>query len=157
MILRRVMCNKNKIIYWLIVICWMGVIFFFSAQNAEQSNQSSGWVIDKLFSIQYLSSVEQVADSFFMQFSVRKIAHFSEYLVLGILLFKAFEQGKLLNKNFVYKAFLVSVFYALTDEFHQAYIPGRSAQWQDVLLDCFGAFVGILCILFFTRKSWKRY
>ena len=37
--------------------------------------------------------------------------------------------------------------YAISDEYHQSFIPGRSAQWQDVLIDTTGVFVGVIIIL----------
>ena len=87
---------------------------------------------------------------------VRKTAHFSIYALLGVLT---------VNYAFTYKgrslyqkglsAFLFCIFYAITDEIHQAFIPGRSNEIRDVLIDSLGALSGIL-ISVITAKIYKK-
>ncbi|WP_427338140.1 VanZ family protein [Caloranaerobacter sp. DY30410] len=74
---------------------------------------------------------------------VRKFAHFGIYFVLGLLVTNAFVRSGV--KGF--KAFIFSlafcILYAVIDEIHQLFVPGRCAQVTDVLIDSVGAFGGI--------------
>ena len=69
---------------------------------------------------------------------LRKLAHTMEYAILGFLLLRAL--GRELP------AFLAAVAYAVTDELHQHFVPGRHASPYDVMIDAFGALVGILAM-----------
>jgi VanZ family protein len=69
---------------------------------------------------------------------LRKLAHTLEYAILGFLLLRAL--GRELP------AFLVAVGYAVTDEVHQHFVPGRHASPYDVLIDAFGALVGVVAL-----------
>ncbi len=127
----------------MIVILWLGLIFCLSAQPAGDSKELSSNTA--LWLIQW---VEIVFPQWSLQSSdihgpLRKMAHFILYFVLGLLFTWSMhiEKG---NKN---KKILIVItfcfFYALTDEFHQAFVPGRGAQWSDVAIDSIGSFFGI--------------
>ena len=89
-------------------------------------------------------------------FLVRKTAHFTEYAILGSL-FYFFYRQILPQKNglqlFVL-AILSSFLYACTDEIHQLFVPGRSGQFTDVLVDTLGASFGCAVLVFsnFLRR-----
>jgi VanZ family protein len=67
---------------------------------------------------------------------LRKLAHTGEYAVLGLLLHRATERPGL--------AFVLGVAYAVTDEIHQAFVPGRHGAPLDVAIDAVGVLVGVL-------------
>ena len=67
--------------------------------------------------------------------ALRKIAHAAEYAVLGALLFRAL--GRELT------ALAIGIAYAVTDEVHQAFVPGRQGAVLDVLVDAVGVLVGV--------------
>lgn len=79
--------------------------------------------------------------------SVRKAAHFTMFLCLGILvlctLLSHFKKLRLLLPAV---AWLICIVYALLDEFHQLFVEGRGAELADVRLDSTGALVGILLV-----------
>ena len=87
---------------------------------------------------------------------IRKMAHFFLYFCLGVLSINAWCWRK---KRSWLVALFFCFFYAATDEFHQSFVPGRSAEVHDVLLDTLGSFTGILGyfmyskIQFFGRNS----
>jgi len=66
---------------------------------------------------------------------LRKLAHLSEYAVLGALLQRALSRPWL--------AVLVGGLYALSDEIHQHFVPGRHAAWYDVVIDTIGVTIGV--------------
>ena len=105
---------------WLPVIFWMTLIFCFS----NQANSGA------------------ITEAYLGNFNVplRKIAHLSEYLILCLLSERAFRlSGGSWQRNSLIFAVVLSGFYALTDEWHQAFVPGRSATLSDVLVDLLGA------------------
>ena len=86
-----------------------------------------------------------------IHFYIRKTAHPGEYAVLGWLLWRALRQtGPAAASRAPWKiavaALLMSAAYAATDEFHQSFVPSRTASVEDVLIDTCGSLVG-LCIV----------
>ncbi|MEW6040854.1 MAG: VanZ family protein, partial [Elusimicrobiota bacterium] len=71
---------------------------------------------------------------------LRKIAHLLEFAILCVLLFRAIESSG--KKNKFWPVFL-SFTYAITDEIHQYYIPGRYTSLIDVLIDTAGSIAGL--------------
>ena len=89
-------------------------------------------------------------------FLVRKTAHFTEYAILGSLFFINLRNTpKDLIKRPLVMSILFSLLYACTDELHQIFVPGRSAQFRDILIDTlgasFGATITYLTIKFFAK------
>jgi VanZ family protein len=72
---------------------------------------------------------------------LRKIGHAAEFALLGALLRRALGHGRV--------AFALGVAYAVTDEIHQHFVPGRVGAWYDVAIDAAGVALGIL--------AWRRY
>ena len=74
-------------------------------------------------------------------FILRKTAHFSVYLVLGILVLNFLKEFRL--KHILVIALIICCFYSISDEYHQTFVPGRSGEVRDVCIDTAGAFTGI--------------
>lgn len=109
-------------------LAWMTIIFFQS-------------------SISYL----EVPD---MGFSAQdKLAHVLEYAILGFFLTRAllFQQNSKIRKNAVWLALVFGSLYAISDEIHQAFVPGRSADIWDIVADILG--VTIVAVFYFLRKK----
>ena len=79
---------------------------------------------------------------------VKKGAHFLAYAVLSVLAWRLFREGQ---RPYLW-AFLLTVLYAISDEYHQSYIPGRNGTLIDVLIDSLGG----VTALFSLRKNWLR-
>jgi VanZ family protein len=132
----------------------MGLIFYMSAENASQSTKTSSSVIEK-FAKLFISSYEEksVEDKKILisslQHFVRKMAHFLIYAALGFSctgFASTFEVSAV--KKLTYCQIFCS-FYAVTDEIHQKFSPGRSCEIKDMLLDSVGSFFGIITVLLF--------
>lgn len=145
----------KKTALWALVIGWMGVIFSFSAQNNEQSNELSSSVLDRIISFFAVNADEEAIE--FLSVLIRKIAHFSIYMILGILLFLLIRAGYGIKgrRSVILPAF-VSLLYAFTDEFHQVFVSGRSGQITDVIIDFFGSAGGILVSVFIGKVLERR-
>ncbi|WP_078378821.1 VanZ family protein [Sutcliffiella halmapala] len=139
------MWNKKLVIYlsWGIVFLWMGTIFLLSAQPAQQSaglsNGITATVIETIEKIIPDLSVNQ--DAF--NHLVRKNAHFFAYFLLGVLTLNAIQRSGIHGLKSASLALGICILYAITDEIHQLFVPGRSGEIRDVLIDSAGAFVGI--------------
>ena len=80
------------------------------------------------------------------QFLIRKVAHVTEYAVLALLLFRAIRRS-VRGGTFPRYAAIVCVaagLFAMTDEYHQSFVPSRTATPRDVMIDCCGVLVGLL-------------
>ena len=148
-----------RILLIFLTIAVMVVIFMLSADNADESNAKSALISDSLI-YRILSSfdwneeqIEQIASV--TVFIVRKTAHFSEYAALGFLLAGVcLSFGRQYGFAFAVSQTVASL-YAVSDEIHQYFVPGRSCQFSDMLLDSCGAAVGIgvlLLIVWLIRR-----
>lgn len=135
--------NKNKrIISWMLLLAWMGIIFFMSQQPGEVSSTQSDLVLKifRFFGIELTQHFGELAT-----FIIRKVAHFSEYLILFLL---AHNVGRFYFKDRRTRIYsIIFIFlYACTDEIHQYFIPGRNMAFKDVLIDTSGGIFGYLII-----------
>ena len=141
--------SLKRAVSWLIVTVWMIVIFLLSAQNASQSGKTSGGVVRWLLSLLYgdfadFSPLRQQELLHFWHTVVRKGAHFSEYAVLAILIANAL---RVCGKLRWFLPVVLSGAYALTDEIHQYFVPGRACSLLDVGIDTCGALFGTALFL----------
>ena len=139
-----------RIISLILLIGWMGLIFYLSHQNAGNSSNMSAGLIRRVLSvlIPETSGDELTNVIASLQFIVRKTAHLTLYLILGVfalLHFSTYNRLTLIAK--ASSSFVISVLYAVSDEYHQTYIQGRSGEIRDVIIDSVGAVIGILLSL----------
>lgn len=151
--------KKFNIIFCLLLILWMAFIFLMSMQPAEQSSQLSGGIVSKLIAALFhnfdsLSLQQQVDMTNTITFIVRKLAHFSEYFILGVLAYLAIPISKS-NVRYI-TAFVICVLYAVGDEIHQYFVPGRACRMLDVCIDTMGILVALLVIFVLLNVSKRR-
>ena len=144
----------------------MALIFSLSSQNATVSSGTSGNVIRLIAGIfcpgfDSLPEAEQAEIVAALQFLVRKSAHFSIYMILGVLSFlTCISYEKLLFALRLTVSGGICLLYAASDEIHQLFVPGRSGEVRDVMIDFSGAALGItvslLVFLLICRIKKKR-
>ena len=137
--------KKLTIIFAILTILWMGLIFILSATPATKSAQESKAVVRSVVVSTSKDSkdIDPLVDNLNKPF--RKMAHASVYLVLSILvscLLWSLKKYKLYINNII--NILWCFLYACSDEFHQTFVVGRSGELTDILIDTFGAIIGIL-------------
>ena len=144
----------KRIVYAVLIILWMITIFEFSNQNGDTSQGTSDVITDKIIEIN--NDLENKRDQ--ASFCVRKLAHFSIYLIGGILAFGFFDTYSLQKKYVIAFALMFGIVYASLDEFHQSFISGRSAQIRDVCIDTCGVITGeiISCFVKKHKKLLKK-
>ncbi len=131
---------KTLLPYIPAVLCCI-VIFCFSAQPSDASNDSSSGFIKMIFpriSEAGISSLQHV---------VRKSAHAFIYFLLSMLILFGIHQHNFKPLKRFFIAVTASALYACADEFHQLFVPGRSCRFTDILIDAGGAAAGALLVL----------
>lgn len=125
---------KKLIIKILLVILWMIVIFCFSNQKATDSTKlSNGFIKNTICKI---NSKDCIVKKYVKP--VRKSAHFCVYLILGLLVMNCFN----INKKYIIYSVIICLLYSISDEVHQMFINGRSAELFDIFIDTTGSFIG---------------
>ncbi len=146
---------KRKAFPWILVILWMALIFFFSHQPATESSELSSGITRRITDIIEGTAPNININQESLSHIIRKCAHFGIYLVLGFLVTYALNHNNISRQKIILLAFLICLLYAISDEIHQLYIPGRSGQVSDVLLDSAGGLVGIVLMSVIGRKHMQ--
>ena len=116
--------------YWLPVLLWMGVIFVASSQPKLP------FVVNKT-----------------VDFITKKAGHVTEYGVLAFLLWRAISKGRGWPALPSFGgAFTLSLLYAISDEFHQTLVPGRTGRLSDVGFDALGMLLALGLVWWFSRE-----
>ena len=129
---------------WALAIICMGVIFWLSSRTAEESSQQSGIILQWLIKV--------FGDNGFTDFIVRKLAHFLEFTGLCFLVSNALYQTR--GRLSPVIATVITSIYAVSDEVHQIFVPGRACQLMDWVIDTCGAVLG--CVIFFLLLTLVR-
>lgn len=165
-------CMAVSVVAAVLLIGLYVMIFFFSGQEGEDSgslsHQVTEIIVEQVEKITNQHWSEKIRESIisYWEHPVRKLAHFSEYAIMGILVFLTLFPQVLWDrwkKNaFRWNALVIAWVFvsAALDEWHQTFIKDRCGNFWDVLLDTSGGCVGLLlCILtvkiIFSLKNKK--
>ena len=138
----------KKIISYILLIFWIFIIFYLSNQTGNISGNNSSSIIYALFDFIYnlfnldktnLNNLVNILDE-----PLRELMHSFEYLILGLLITNLLKQYKI--KTNILIPILLCFIYASTDEIHQLFVPGRSFQYFDILMDMIGSIIGVLLL-----------
>lgn len=146
----------RKVIKIILVLLWMVMIFLLSNEEAVKSSKKSDGLIIRsveLFTGKSLSVQEKEKVLKYLVFPVRKCAHLSLYLILGILVISLLREYMVINTKLVLLSLLICFLYACSDEVHQLFVPGRSGEVRDVLIDTLGACLGVSFYYVVFRKK----
>jgi VanZ family protein len=141
--------------YWLPVIVWMGLIFVGSTDVLSAEHTSRFLVPFLRWFDPRISPAALVAT----QTLIRKLGHLTEYAILAALFWRALRGTQWNSKEsllFV-AAWVAGAIFAVSDEFHQSFVPSRTASAKDVLIDAGGALIGLtICVALASRKLVKE-
>jgi VanZ family protein len=121
------------ILRWLPVVAWMGLIFLLSSQP----------------------SLPRAPDDL-LDVLTKKGAHFGEYLLLAVLLSRALVAANGMSWPILALALGTTVAYAISDELHQSFVPGRTPSPGDVGIDAVGAITGLALFTGWRHHTLKR-
>lgn len=143
--------NIERIILLILLLGTFSIIFGFSSQDGEKSGSISKKITEEIVKrIPQIQEKEQEERELITQRTekvIRKLAHFSIYTVVGILLMALVSTYQIKEKNKIIISIIIGITYACSDEIHQSFIPGRSPMITDVIIDTMGVILGILLIL----------
>ena len=154
--------SRTRLVLALLILVWMGVIFYFSAQNGAQSSQTSGRVVKEVIRVMYpdfssMPKQKQASLQHMITLIVRKGAHFTEYLILGALIAAFVHTFTEKRFRMVWMAWIAGTIYAAGDELHQMFSNGRTPKLLDVCIDSSGVLCGaVLCLAAAALAVWIR-
>ena len=140
--------NRRRVMICLTgLFLWIAFIFCRSLQPADASTAESRWMLELL---------QQILPVELSMRLVRKLAHFTEFAILGVLAGLLFgSRCQRFRTGFLF-AVMTGVMTALCDETIQLLVAGRTGQVQDVWLDTAGAFTGAVLALLGTGLMRRR-
>lgn len=125
----------RRAVYWVPAVVWMGVIFYFSSLSKP---------------------VPGVEDTSY-ETQLNRLFHLAEYAFLTFWFYFGWVKGRVFQSNVghkqVFYSALMSFVYALVDEAHQVFVPGRMFEVVDLFLDAGGAGFAVLCLWLLNRKD----
>ena len=156
-----------------LTLFWMVFIFMMSSAGKDESNSQSGAVCEFICDhfvegYEEMAPEEQIQMQQKISFPVRKCAHLSEYAVLGALMTltaaswrregeETMRTGETPGGTVRILPVLAAGFlYAVSDEIHQIFVPGRSGEPRDVLIDTSGVLIGICLVRFHFSLRERR-
>ena len=121
---------SKRIQYWLPTFLWAILIFSFSSQSTLSTSKV-----------------------YWQDFVIKKSAHLFVYAVLAVLLYRSLRHTTGLNR-FYLLLFTITIItlYAITDEFHQSFTPGRGPHLRDIIIDVIGAGIGLYGFFLWRRS-----
>ncbi|MGG7177092.1 VanZ family protein [Clostridium paraputrificum] len=129
----------------------MGFIFYNSSKTGYDSNKVSSGILNKAESkVPIKKEVKSgIKDKLNITISeeviIRKLAHMFEFFLLAILVALTLIAFGMNGKSAIIYVLFIVLMYAVLDEFHQIYVPGRTSSVRDVLIDFTGGFLGTIC------------
>lgn len=144
------------ILTWTATLVWMGIIFYLSSQPASQSAHLSTGIKKELLSMlgHFVPGIENM-ELRSLDFYIRKNAHFIAYFILGMLTLLALVYSE--ARKPANLALIIGLLYAISDEFHQLFVPGRSGQFRDVIIDGAGTVLGVLLTSLIIKRIFRRF
>jgi VanZ family protein len=137
---------------WWPALLWSAVIFFASTDTFSSSH--TALVIEPLIRWLFPSVSDDRIDV--IHSVIRKSAHFTEYFVFYLLLYRATRGGRTgWRWTWAFAAWLIAAAYSVFDEFHQSFVASRTASPWDSLLDSTGAFVALVVLFLFYHRFFR--
>ncbi len=146
--------KNKKLIFIITTFVWTAVIFSFSLHPGKVSGDLSGSILETFLGIFMPGVLKSPGRLELFHLILRKCAHFTEFLILGVLSSVTLKYMKLGYKGLMAMGYSVGV--ATVDETLQLFINGRAGRVQDVLIDSAGALVGALVVFICVKNKDKN-
>ena len=145
--------NRKFSLMAALTVIWMAVIFFFSAQNGNESSGTSERIL--LFLCGLWNYAPSPDTKELLTLLIRKGAHMTEFGILALLWLGTLRSAADKAKWHYPAAFAAASLYAATDEMHQLFVSERAGQVTDWMIDSAGAMI-FLCIGWLITKAIKN-
>ncbi len=127
----------------ILIILWTCLIFLFSSQDGGESSGLSRMVVEFFIKDPELVNI--------IEPYARKLAHYSEYGLGGVLFISLFSTYEWSDKRKIITSILLGIWYAIMDEMHQLMVPGRSGALKDVYIDSLGIATGVIGMMIIIK------
>ena len=151
------MKSKTKIITIILIIAWMTLVFYLSNQISNESSKLSGGITRAILNFFNILEGKTLEQQSAIETIIRKLAHYSIYALGGILILLHVNLYKIKTNKKVIISWLIGTAYAMTDEIHQLFVPGRSGELRDVCIDSLGVITGIIIFLIILICRERRH
>ena len=141
----------KKVTVIILLLFSMGFIFYNSSKNGYDSNKASSGILNKAGNKLTINQEvkkeikNKLNISASKEIIIRKLAHMFEFFILAILVAIVLFIFGVKGKGAIIYVLFTVLMYAVLDEFHQMYVPGRTSSVRDVLIDFAGGFLGTIC------------
>lgn len=138
---------------WWPALLWAAVIFAMSTDTF--SSEHTGSILERILS--WIYPAITTGEFEIIHHLIRKSAHFTEYFVFGLLLFRGLRRGRPgWRWSWGLLALFIAAVYSALDEIHQAFVASRTASPYDSLLDSIGALAGIIFLFLWFRWRTRK-
>jgi VanZ family protein len=136
--------QPRVVLLWVVTAAWAGTIWVLS--TGAYSSSVTGWLLAQLLLSLHIHVTPQTFAT--VHFLIRKLAHCSEYAIFGLLLYHSVEprHPERWDTRGAFGALVVAGLYSLADEYHQSFVPGRTASLVDCGIDTAGALLGLVLL-----------
>lgn len=136
--------HSRVILLWLLTVIWAILIFQLSSETFGAS--FTAWMLEQALRILRLHLLPDTFNA--LHNLIRKLAHFTEYAIFSLFLYDALEGSAphAWRSRTAFWAVVAAGLYSLTDEYHQRFVPGRTASLRDSGIDTAGAILGVLLL-----------
>ena len=159
----------KKVVIFLCIF-WMAFIFYMSGTNGEISHVESKKVVDLIENaevkpqdkaeskpIDKNTINDQKVKENELDHVIRKNAHTFMYMILAFLASSLLFVFNKRGKGAIVYILFICLFYAVTDEFHQSFVIGRTSLVSDVLVDFGGSLIGLTFFYLVYYKIYEKY
>ncbi len=145
----HVYLQPRVVLVWVVTASWAGTISVLST-GAYSASVTASILAQILLSL-HIHLTAQTFET--IHFLVRKLAHCSEYAIFGLLLYHSFapRHPEDWSARSAFGALVVAGLFSLMDEYHQSFVPGRTASLVDCDIDTGGALLGMVLFYAGTR------
>ena len=135
--------NKKRFVFLILLIAMIVVVFLLSNQSSEVSHQISNRMANSINIQQKNDWTDASSQKLILGLSLRKYAHIALYFIMGILAFFVVPNRK---RSFERPLIAIAICYlcSVFDEIHQYFVPSRTAEFTDTLIDAIGFTISIL-------------
>lgn len=146
--------NNKRIIYFIFIILCLLLIFIFSSSNGKESNGFSKGLINKgiiLYERITNTNIDNKVIITKLNYPIRKLAHFTIFLILGIFVYLYISTTNINNKVSI--SILICLICACIDETHQMFTFERTPKVLDVFIDTLGSMTAIIILNYKAKNN----
>jgi len=136
--------QPRVVLTWVVTVAWAGAMSVLS--TGAYSHSVTAWLLAQLLLLLHIHLTPHTFAT--VHFLIRKLAHCSEYAIFGLLLYHSLEprHPERWHTRGAFGALLIAGLYSLGDEYHQSFVPGRTASLVDCGIDTAGALLGLILL-----------